>query len=263
MSPFQNWVICADYFGDELPLPLPAVKIMQQNKKTKNVDSTATTAAKILNTGAATDNVVGESKDYRKNTALALTPTFDGLFHFETMERKKKNMNSTDITGNKTLNVGAATNNAVGESKKRELTFAPSFDGLHPFEIMSPFQFICADELPLPLPAVKLMERKKEKKIDFKETTSAKILNVGESKDNSKNNALALTPTFDGLFHFETMEQKKNVHSTDTTAAKTLDFGAATNNAVGESKKNSSKNKALAFAPTFDGLHPFEMFVSR
>ncbi|KAK4369102.1 hypothetical protein RND71_012894 [Anisodus tanguticus] len=130
---------------------------------------------------------------------------------------------------------------------------------------MSLFQnwVICADyfgdELPLPLPAVKIMQQnKKTKNVDSTETTSAKIWNVGESK----NNALALTPTFDGLFHFETMEQKKNVHSTDTTAAKTLDFGAATNNAVGESK-NSSKNKALAFAPAFDGLHPFEMFVSR
>ncbi|KAJ8532246.1 hypothetical protein K7X08_012169 [Anisodus acutangulus] len=109
------------------------------------------------------------------------------------------------------------------------------------------------------------MERKKEKKnADFKETTAVKILNVGEcKKDNSKNRALSLTPTFDGLFHFDTMEQKKNnMDSTDITANKTLNVGAATNNVVGESKKNNSKNRTLAFAPAFDGLHPFEIFVS-
>lgn len=73
------------------------------------------------------------------------------------------------------------------------------------------------DELPLPLPAVKILEKKEKKKMDSKDTTSANILNVG----------------------------------------------AATDNAVGQSKKGSSKYKAPGFTLAFDGLHPFEMFVSR
>lgn len=132
MSLFQNLAICADYFGDELPLPLPAVKTMEQKKKKNNAYSTDTeTAAKIIN------------KDDTKNRALTITPSFDGLFHFETMEQKKekKNADSTDTKTAKTLNIDAAIDNVVvGESKKnssknRALAIAPAFDGLFPFEM--------------------------------------------------------------------------------------------------------------------------------
>ncbi|MCD9646157.1 hypothetical protein HAX54_035725 [Datura stramonium] len=138
---------------------------------------------------------------------------------------------------------------------------------------MSLFQFICADyfgdELPLPLPAVKMMkqdknEKEKEKKMDSTYTAAA-AAKIIKDDSSSRNRALTFTPAFDGLFQFEITEQKKKKkNSTDTAAAKTLNFGAAIDNvAVGESKKNSSKNKALAYAPAFDGLFPFEMFVSR
>ncbi|MCD9559477.1 hypothetical protein HAX54_017436 [Datura stramonium] len=43
MSLFQ--FICADYFGDELPLPLPAVKMMKQDKNEKEKEKKMITAA--------------------------------------------------------------------------------------------------------------------------------------------------------------------------------------------------------------------------
>lgn len=76
-------VICADYFGDELPLPLPAVKILGNKKKKMNSKDT-TAAAKILNVGAATDNAVGQSKKgSSKYKAPGFTLAFDGLHPFE------------------------------------------------------------------------------------------------------------------------------------------------------------------------------------
>lgn len=116
--------------------------------------------------------------------------------------------------------------------------------------------------------SVKIMKQnknEKEKKMDSTDT-AAKII---KKDDSSWNRALTFTTAFDGLFQFEITQQKKekekkNADSTDTASAKTLNFCAATDNVVvGESKKNTSKNKALAYAPAFDGLFPFEMFVSR
>lgn len=121
--------------------------------------------------------------------------------------------------------------------------------------------------------SVKIMKQnknknEKEKKMDSTDTAAAAVKIINKD-DSSRNRALTFTPAFDGLFQFEITEQKKekkkkNADSTDTASAKTLNFCAATDNVVvGESKKKNSKNKALAYAPAFDGLFPFEMFVSR
>ncbi|KAF3672842.1 hypothetical protein FXO38_05929 [Capsicum annuum] len=121
MSLFQNWVICADNFGEKLPFPVPAIKRNKNENKNKT-----------------------DSTDNSKNIALTMTPTFDGLFHFETMEKnkeKKKNADSTDAETAKTLNIRAASDNAVvgaskkdNRSKNRTLVYNPAFDGLFPFE---------------------------------------------------------------------------------------------------------------------------------
>ncbi|KAL3515537.1 hypothetical protein ACH5RR_022439 [Cinchona calisaya] len=86
-------VICADYFGDELVLPLPNVgnKKMDSNKSSNekaaatSVESSVEeaadkTVARVQNKGTEHNH----SSDHQKSS-LRFSPSFDGLHCFETL----------------------------------------------------------------------------------------------------------------------------------------------------------------------------------
>lgn len=76
LSSFAGMAICADYFGDELPLPLPQVKMAKNITK---AEADTTTTVKIG------DSTTPKVEIERKNMApLKPAPGFDGLNTFET-----------------------------------------------------------------------------------------------------------------------------------------------------------------------------------
>lgn len=79
-------VICADYFGDELVLPLPKVN----NKTDSNNSSGKNIAAPVAGKTAANavQNKATEhhhQPTYHKKSFLGFSPAFDGLHCFETL----------------------------------------------------------------------------------------------------------------------------------------------------------------------------------
>lgn len=79
-------VICADYFGDELVLPLPKLN----NKMDSYKSSGKNTAARVAGKPAATE-VQNKGTDHHhhpsshKKSFLGFSPAFDGLHCFETL----------------------------------------------------------------------------------------------------------------------------------------------------------------------------------
>lgn len=128
---------------------------------------------------------------------------------------------------------------------------------------MSLFQnwTICTDYfgVKLPSPPLPTKEKKNTNSTDTKGGSATDNVGVGEG-NNGKNKAHTITPSFDGFC--ETTEQdKKKAEFKDTKTAKRLSTGAAIANVLAGGSSNSN-NRRLAIVPAFDGLSPFEMFVS-
>ncbi|GFS44523.1 hypothetical protein Acr_00g0090870 [Actinidia rufa] len=76
--------VCADYFGDELGLPLPPVNA----KKTNTKNGVAAKLVEAPNSSTVSNDLLKKKneKSHRyNNAALAFAPAIDGLHPFETL----------------------------------------------------------------------------------------------------------------------------------------------------------------------------------
>lgn len=74
--------ICADYFGDELPFPLPQIKAVKKNNSRAKAD---TKTVKVGDSKATVEMIKRNSKAPELKLAPALALGFDGLNPFETI----------------------------------------------------------------------------------------------------------------------------------------------------------------------------------
>lgn len=90
MSAFGSTVgvICADYFGDELGIPLPSIGAINKSKteaKAVNAGDSTTNYGRLQSIKGSGKRSVWEFVREPQKAAPALVPAFDGLHPYETL----------------------------------------------------------------------------------------------------------------------------------------------------------------------------------